>query len=202
MSAIIPAPDDLLAPTRFTQETLDWVPWVEPLPIEEVTDHHYEALVQRSRVKNPYFRLLVRDPDILRERTKTDLDIFLNTDAGLPRAERELAATAASRLNGCVYCASVHSAFTTQYSGRREDVQRLLDEGVSTRIDPRWDAIVDATVALTATPAEFGADEIAGLEAAGLDDLEVLDTILSGAFFNWANRLMLSIGEPGVPPAE
>lgn len=202
MSAIIPAPADLVAPTRFTQDTLDWVPWVEPLPIDEVTDHHYEALVQRSRVKNPYFRLLVRDPDILRERTKTDLDIFLNTDAGLPRAERELAATAASRLNGCVYCASVHSAFTTQYSGRREDVQRILDEGVSARIDPRWDAIIDATVALTATPAAFGADEIAGLEAAGLDDLEVLDTILSGAFFNWANRLMLSIGEPGVPPAE
>ena len=202
MSAVIPAPDDLIAPTRFTQETLDWVPWVEPLPIEEVTEHHYEALVQRSRVKNPYFRLLARDPDILRERTKTDLDIFLNTDAGLPRAERELAATAASRVNGCVYCASVHSAFTTQYSGRREDVQRILDEGVSARIDQRWDAIVDATVALTATPAEFGADEIAGLEAAGLDDLEVLDTILSGAFFNWANRLMLSIGEPGVPPAE
>ena len=202
MSAVIPAPDDLIAPTRFTQETLDWVPWVEPLPIDEVTDHHYEALVQRSRVKNPYFRLLARDPDILRERTKTDLDIFLNTDAGLPRAERELAATAASRVNGCVYCASVHSAFTTQYSGRREDVQRILDEGVSARIDQRWDAIVDATVALTATPAEFGADEIAGLEAAGLDDLEVLDTILSGAFFNWANRLMLSIGEPGVPPAE
>ena len=202
MSSIIPAPADLVAPTRFTQDTLDWVPWVEPLPIDDVTDHHYEARIQRSRVKNPYFRLLVRDPDILRERTKTDLDIFLNTDAGLPRAERELAATAASRVNGCVYCASVHSAFTTQYSGRREDVQRLLDEGVSPRIDPRWDAIVDATVALTATPAAFGADEIAGLEAAGLDDLEVLDTILSGAFFNWANRLMLSIGEPGVPPTE
>ena len=199
MSAIIPAPADLVAPTRFTQDTLDWVPWVEPLPIDDVTDHHYEALVQRSRVKNPYFRLLVRDPDILRERTKTDLDIFLNTDAGLPRAERELAATAASRVNGCVYCASVHSAFTTQQSRRREDVQRILDEGVSARIDERWDAIVDASVALTRTPATFGAAQLAGLDAAGLDDLEVLDTILAASFFNWANRLMLSIGEPGVP---
>ena len=65
MSAVIPAPSDLVAPTRFTQDTLDWVPWVEPLPIEEVTEQHYEALVQRSRVKNPYFRLLARDPDIL-----------------------------------------------------------------------------------------------------------------------------------------
>ena len=167
-----------------------------------------KIMIPVSKVQSVGLRKVIGDGEVervyqvLRERTKTDLDIFLNTDAGLPRAERELAATAASRVNGCVYCASVHSAFTTQYSGRREDVQRLLDEGVSTRIDPRWDAIVDATVALTATPATFGADEIAGLEAAGLDDLEVLDTILSGAFFNWANRLMLSIGEPGVPPAE
>ena len=201
MSAIIPAPEGLVPPTRFTQETLDWVPWVEPLPIEEVTEHHYEALVQRSRVKNPYFRLLARDPDILRERTKADLDIFLNTDAGLPRAERELAATAASRVNGCVYCASVHSAFTTQQSGRHDDVQRILDEGVSARIDQRWDAIIDASVALTQTPSAFGAAELAGLDAAGLDDLEVLDAILAASFFNWANRLMLSIGEPGVPPS-
>lgn len=200
MSAVIPAPGDLVAPTRFTQDTLDWVPWVEPLAIEEVTEQHYEALVQRSRVKNPYFRLLARDPDILRERTKADLDIFLNTDAGLPRAERELAATAASRVNGCVYCASVHSAFTTQQSGRHDDVQRILDEGVSARIDQRWDAIVDASAALTQTPSAFGTAELAALEAAGLDDLEVLDTILAASFFNWANRLMLSIGEPGVPP--
>lgn len=201
MSAVIPVPENLVPPTRFTQDTLDWEPRVEPLAPEDFTEHHYEALVQRSRVKNPYFRLLARDPDILRERTKTDLDIFLNTAAGLPRAERELAATAASRVNGCVYCASVHAAFTTQHSGRRDDVQRVLDEGVTARIDPRWDAITDAVVALTATPPAFGSDEIATLDAAGLDDLEVLDTILAGAFFNWANRLMLSLGEPGVPAA-
>ena len=31
---------------------------------------------------------------------------------------------------------------------------------------------------------------------AGLDDLAILDVINAAAFFNWANRLMLSLGEP------
>jgi uncharacterized peroxidase-related enzyme len=63
--------------------------------------------------------LLVRDPDILEARTLTDNDIFYNTKDGLPRAERELAATAASRLNGCIYCASVHARFATSIPSAR-----------------------------------------------------------------------------------
>jgi alkylhydroperoxidase family enzyme len=34
------------------------------------------------------------------------------------------------------------------------------------------------------------------LRASGLDEVAILDVINSGAFFNWANRLMLSLGEP------
>jgi alkylhydroperoxidase family enzyme len=33
---------------------------------------------------------------------------------------------------------------------------------------------------------------------AGLDDLAIADVIHAAAFFNWANRLMLSLGEPAV----
>lgn len=183
-------------PTRFTKDHLDWLTWLVPLPVEKFTEAHYDALVQRSRVKNEYFRLLARDPDILRERTLTDLDIFLNTDRGLPRADREIAATAASRVNGCVYCASVHAGFAVTASGRADEVQAILDDGVSARTEPRWDAIVDSTAALTRTPVAFGDPELDALTTAGLDELEILDTVMAGAFFNWANRLMLSLGEP------
>ena len=78
------------------------------------------GLVDAARAKSPYFRLLARDPDALRARTLTDKDIFYNPDAGLPRAERELAAAATSRFNGCIYCASVHARFAATYS-KRED---------------------------------------------------------------------------------
>jgi alkylhydroperoxidase domain protein len=190
---------EVQSPPRFTQETLGWVPWVEPLDELDLTERHYEGLVQRPRAKNPYFRLLARDPEVLGARTKTDLDIFYNTADGLGRAERELGAAVASRSNGCVYCASVHSAFAAHFSKRGEDVQRLLDEGVATDLgDEAWNAVRDAAVALTATPVRFGPEHVAALRTAGLDDSAILDVINSGAFFNWANRLMLSLGEPTV----
>jgi alkylhydroperoxidase family enzyme len=34
------------------------------------------------------------------------------------------------------------------------------------------------------------------LRGVGLDDAEIVDVINGAAFFNWANRLMLSLGEP------
>jgi alkylhydroperoxidase domain protein len=143
--------------------------------------------------------LLARDPDILGARTRTDKDIFYNTKGGLPRAERELSAAAASRFNGCIFCASVHARFASQFSKRREDVQRLLDEGVGADLDERWNAIVAASVALSATPVAFGPEHVARLRKVGLDDFAITDVIASAAFFNWANRLMLSLGEPEVP---
>jgi alkylhydroperoxidase domain protein len=183
-------------PAVFTRALLDWLPWLEPLAIEALTERHMAGLVDAARVKSPYFRLLAREPDALRSRTLTDKDIFYNADAGLPRAERELAAAATSRFNGCIYCASVHARFSATYSKREADVQRLLDDGVNTDLGERWNAIVAAAVALAATPIAFGPDHVVRLRGAGLDDAEIVDVINAAAFFNWANRLMLSLGEP------
>ncbi|MCK1521912.1 MULTISPECIES: alkylhydroperoxidase domain protein [unclassified Bradyrhizobium] len=183
-------------PVVFTQDELGWVSWIDPLLEAELTERHFAGLVDRSRSKSEYFRLLVRDPEVLEARTKTDKDIFYNVADGLPRAERELAAAATSRYNGCIYCASVHARFASTYSKRRDDVQRLLDEGVGADLGERWNAVVKASVALAATPIAFGPDNIDELRRAGLDDAEIVDVINGASFFNWANRLMLSLGEP------
>ncbi|MGY3512343.1 alkylhydroperoxidase domain protein [Bradyrhizobium lupini] len=183
-------------PVVFTQDELGWVSWIDPLLEAELTERHFAGLVDRSRSKSEYFRLLVRDPEVLEARTKTDKDIFYNVADGLPRAERELAAAATSRYNGCIYCASVHARFASTYSKRRDDVQRLLDEGVGADLGERWNAVVKASVALAATPIAFSPDNIDELRRAGLDDAEMVDVINGASFFNWANRLMLSLGEP------
>ena len=49
------------------------------------------------------------------------------------------------------------------------------------------------------TPIAFGEAHIAALRAVGLDALAISDVIHGAAFFNWANRLMLSLGEPAGP---
>lgn len=200
MAELITEYPDLARPEAFTQESLGWVPWLEPVAESDLTSEQLDALIQPARAKMPYFRLLARDPQALKARTLTDLDIFFNTDSGVGRAERELAAAATSRHNGCVFCASVHAGAATRESGRRDDVQRLLDDGVGADLgDERWNAIVAASVALANTHVSFGADDIARLRSAGFGDAEILDIIGSAAFFNWANRLMLSLGEPEVP---
>jgi len=183
-------------PAVFTRDMLDWLPWLEPMAEADMTERHLASLVDAARVKSPYFRLLARDPDVLEARTRTDKDIFYNPEAGLPRAERELAAAATSRLNGCIYCASVHARFAATYSKRVDDVQRLLDEGVDARLDERWEAIVAASVALTTIPMTFGKEHVERLRKVGLDDAAIADLIGAASFFNWANRLMLSLGVP------
>lgn len=183
-------------PVAFTQDNIGWAPWLKPLTEGELTERHWEGLTEASRAKSDYFMLLARDPDILGARTRTDKDIFYNGDGGLPRPERELAAAATSRSNGCIFCASVHARFASTYSKRRDDVQRLLDEGTGADLGERWNTLVAASVALTETPASFSAADIARLRQQGLDDLAIIDLIQSAAFFNWANRLMLSLGEP------
>ena len=189
-------------PVVFTRDMLDWLPWLEPLAEGEMTERHVASLVDAARIKSPYFRLLARDPDVLEARTRTDKDIFYNPEAGLPRAERELAAAATSRLNGCIYCASVHARFAATYSKRVDDVQRLLDEGVDAKLDERWEAIVAASVALTALPLTFGKEHVERLRKVGLDDAAIADLIGAASFFNWANRLMLSLGVPATQDAK
>ena len=185
-----------VVPAVFTRDMLDWLPWLEPVAADKMSERQLASLVDAARVKSDYFRLLARDPDVLEARTRTDKDIFYNPDAGLPRAERELAAASVSRLNGCIYCASVHARFASTYSKRTEDVDKLLAEGTGADLDKRWNAIVAAAVALTETPITFGPKNIDALREVGLDDDAIVDVINAASFFNWANRLMLSLGEP------
>ncbi len=186
-------------PAVFTRDMLDWLPWLEPVAEMALTERQKESLVDAARSKSDYFRLLARDPDILEARTRTDKDIFYNPQAGAPRADRELAAAATSRLNGCIYCASVHARHAAVYGKREADVDRLLEKGVGADLgDERWNAVVAVSVALTAIPIDFGPEHVERLRKAGYDELAILDIINAASFFNWANRLMLSLGEPAV----
>ncbi|TAK20253.1 MAG: alkylhydroperoxidase domain protein [Chloroflexota bacterium] len=181
----------------FTLDELGWSPWIVPFEAADATDEQ-RAVLPGRRLESPYFRLLALDPAVLGERTATDMGIFY-THGGLPRAERELSATVTSRVNGCVYCASVHSRQAAQISKRTDDVQRVLDVGIGAELDDRWRGIVDFAAALTVTPPDATQSHMARLRELGLDDLQILDIAQAAAFFSWANRLMLTLGEPRRP---
>lgn len=89
----------------------------------------------------------------------------------------------------------MHARFASHHAKRTDDVRRLPDEGTSARLDRRWDAAVELTRTLRACD-ESTVDALA---EAGLGDDEVYDVILAGGLFSWANRLILTLGEPELP---
>lgn len=183
---------------RFTTDELVWHAWTTPVDPETGTSEQRTAIETSVWPNSPYFRLLAWHPESLAARTAIDHAIFMGRP-GLRRGERELAATVASRYNGCVLCASVHARFTITFTKEDDAVRRLLNDGPAAAMSERWRAMVDAAVALSSSPITFGATHVAQLQAVGLNAVEVLDVVQSTAFFAWANRLMLSLGEPDLP---
>lgn len=187
----------------FTIDNVEWRAWLDPVDVESATPEQIAVLeASHSRAKTmPYYLLLAHDVEALRQRSLL-FNAVMYGPKGLPRADRELATLAVSRVNGCVYCAAVHSQRYVQLSKQRDIALRILEEGVETDLPPRERAIVDYAVKLTLKPTQLTVADLEPLRAVGLSDLELLDLNHAIAMFAWANRLMQTLGEPVLNPAE
>jgi len=197
--AHLPPPGQVLNIKGFTSATLGWKAWLPVLDLAQATPEQL-AVLDTSHPKarsSDYYLLLTQQPRILQERS-TVFNAIMYAPGGLSRAERELASAVVSRVNGCVYCASVHAQRFEQLTKRNDVIAQVFEQPEGAGTNARERAIVELSIALTRDPAAFGAQDLQAVRAAGLNDLEVLDLIHAVAIFAWANRLMLNLGEPVV----
>jgi uncharacterized peroxidase-related enzyme len=187
----------------FTHGELGWQPWLAPVDLDAATPEQLSALkvTPSNRAVGVYSLVLAHDAEALEQRSPLYNAIMFGTK-GLPRAERELGAVMASRINGCAYCASVHAKRFAELTRTPEVMRRIQAEGVQASLDPRQKAIVDYAAKLTRDPAAITPAEAAPLRAQGLSDLEILDLTHATAMFAWANRLMQTLGEATIPARE
>lgn len=185
----------------FTADPLSWRPYIEPVKLEAATPAQTEALKETpSNTKiSDYVLVLAHDPQSLTQRTPLFNGIMYGR-GGLSRAERELGSTAASVVNHCIYCASVHAGRYIALTKQAAVIDAVFAED-DHAVDARAQAIIGFSTRLAACPPEAMVADIAALRAAGLSELEMLDLILSVAVFGWANRLMHTLGEPIRPVA-
>ena len=193
--ANLPPPGEPLRRNGFTSEVLDWKAWLEVLKPETATPEQQHVLeVSHPKAKTmDFYLLLARQPQVLLERSQA-FNAIMYAPGGLSRAEREVAATAVSRANGCVYCASVHAQRFEQLAKRNDVMAQMFDDPDTAGTNARERAIIQASLALTRAPGSFGKQNLQPLRDAGLSDLEILDMLHSAALFGWANRLMLNLG--------
>jgi uncharacterized peroxidase-related enzyme len=184
---------------RFTLDPVDWVAWLDILDLADATPEQIAVLEESTPTAktSPYYLLLVQDVAVLRQRSRL-FNAVMYGQKGLPRADRELASVAVSRINGCIYCAAIHSQRYAQLTKQPDLIRRILEEGVATELPLRARAIVDYSVKLTNAPHLATADDLTPLRNAGLSELEILDLTHVIAMFAWANRLLQTLGEPVV----
>ncbi|WP_321915808.1 MULTISPECIES: peroxidase-related enzyme [unclassified Paraburkholderia] len=191
---------DVIRSHGFTNESLEWDAWLDVVDLDHATAEQITVLEEshpKAKVSD-YYRFLVHQPEILRQRSAA-FNAIMYAPGGLPRAERELSTTVVSRLNGCVYCASVHAQRFEQLAKRNDVIRQVFADPHSAGTTKREEAIARFSAALTERPNEIDADQLQALREAGLTDAEILDLIHSIAIFAWANRLMLNLGEPVFP---
>lgn len=190
----------LLKSHGFTNETLEWSAWLDTVEINKATPAQL-AVLEESHPKakvSDYYLFLAHQPEILRQRSIA-FNAIMYAPGGMSRAERELGATVVSRINGCVYCASVHAQRFEQMAKRQDVIAQVFENPLTAGTNERERAIAAFSAELTAAPENVSAENIERLAAVGLKDDEILDLIHSVAIFAWANRLMLNLGEPVFP---
>lgn len=186
----------------FTNETLGWNAWLDVVNVETANAEQIAVLEEshpQAKVSD-YYLFLVHQPEILRQRSVA-FNAIMYAPGGMSRAERELGATVVSRINGCVYCASVHAQRYTQLAKQDAVIEQVFEDPRTAGNTPREQAIAKFSIDITERPAEISASDIQALKDAGLSEAEVLDLLHSDAIFAWANRLMLNLGEPTFPGA-
>jgi len=196
------APGAVIKAHGFTNESLEWKAWLDVVNVETATPEQV-AVLEESHPKakvSDYYLFLVHQPEILRQRS-TAFNAIMYAPGGLSRAERELGSTYVSRINGCVYCASVHAQRFEQLAKRNEVIAQVFEDPATAGTTARELAIGKFSIQITEAPAAVNADSIQALKDAGLNDGEILDLLHSDAIFAWANRLMLNLGEPVFPKA-
>lgn len=188
---------ELLRINGFTNETLGWKAWLDVVNVDAATPAQIDILESShpQAKTSDYYLLLVHEPEILNHRSLT-YNAIMYAPQGLNRADRELGALTVSKINGCVYCASVHAQRFEQLAKRNDVVAEVFEDPVTAGQSERDKAIISLAIALTESPADFDARHVQKLKDLGLTDIEVLDLIHSVSIFGWANRLMLNLGEP------
>jgi uncharacterized peroxidase-related enzyme len=185
----------------FTLDFLGWKPWLERSIDTDISPELRERIVEfvGTGPNTDYGLVLANDLPAYQARAKVHRHVYTSDDPELA-AHREFGATTTSRINGCVFCASVHARMYANAAKKRDVAQRFLDDGLDADLPPVERAVVDLSAKVTKDPESLTAADLVPLRELGFDDLGILDVINYAAFFANANRLMLTLGEP-TPPA-
>jgi uncharacterized peroxidase-related enzyme len=125
------------------------------------------------------------------------IDLYLEimfTKSELSRAEREMMAVVVSKYNGCEYCQIHHGEALNFYWKNKERITALRKDYTQVELTGRELQLCEFAKSLTLNPGLSKENDLTEkLSEAGLNDSAILDTVLAVSYFNFVNRIVLSL---------
>ncbi len=132
------------------------------------------------------------------ESIKQHMDLYMGimfSRSELSRAEREMMAVVVSVANGCSYCQKHHAQALNHFWKDEDKINRLIKGDSPGFLTAREHALCLYARLLTLEPhAHEANDHTRALKGVGLGDAGILDVTLVVAYFNFVNRIVLSLG--------
>ena len=126
------------------------------------------------------------------------MDLYMEimySRSDLTREERELIATIVSITNGCKYCTKHHAEALNFYWKDDSRIDKLIKEELDEILSPKEMALSKFAKHLTNNPDQHeNIDYTQKLRNLELSDAAILDVVLVTAYFNFVNRIVLSLG--------
>lgn len=131
------------------------------------------------------------------ESIKKHMDLYMEimfTSSPLKRWQREMIAVVVSNANNCRYCVLHHLEPLKHYIKDPEIIDRIVHYPSKKISDPQNEALCHFAYSLTTKPGDHSEkDFTVNLKDQGLSDQAVLDAVLVVSYFNFVNRIVLSL---------
>jgi uncharacterized peroxidase-related enzyme len=124
------------------------------------------------------------------------MDLYMGIMFGaspLSRPQREMIAVIVSKYNNCDYCINHHSVALMNFWKDESKVQQLIDDYNLVDISVKDKVLCEFAKFQTLEP-QKNIILIRKLKDAGFDERAILDAVLVVAYFNFVNRIVLSLG--------
>ena len=126
------------------------------------------------------------------------MDLYMTIMFGkspLKRVQREMIAVVVSKGNNCEYCQTHHAEAVNHYWKDDEKTNQLRKDYTALDLSEQDKLLCDYAWEVTKNPGnETELTFIKPLKDIGLDDRAILDATLVIAYFNFVNRIVLSLG--------
>lgn len=154
----------------------------------------YDDIIQKRKQLAEVHKIQSLRPESIVKHIELYMEIMFSRSS-LSRAEREMIAVVVSLINECTYCQAHHGEALNHYWKDKDRLEAFKHDIYSAELSLRETKLCEFAQTLTANPGTHEkTDYTFLLKNAEIDEAGILDAVLVVAYFNFVNRIVLSLG--------